>query len=413
MYFQNEYDLILEIAMFTYLNKDIMSHIGNRQIISRRIKKSILDLSSKFPVIGLTGPRQSGKTTLLKHLFPDYEYISLEDPDIREFASSDPRAFLEHYPRKVIFDEVQQVPDLFSYLQTRVDRLNEMGVYILSGSQNFHLMKSITQTLAGRIALFELMPFDFLELKKENLLPDDYLEACIKGFYPAIYDRDIEPDVYYRNYIKTYVEKDITSLVNIQNLRTFRIFVSACAVRSGQLLNLSAIANECGISQPTAKAWISLLESSYVIFLVQPYYKNLKKRQIKSPKLYFYDTGLLCHLLKIKSTDTLITHSLKGNIFETLVISEMRKRIFHQYQEKEFYFWRDSTAREIDVLFEEESGFSIFEIKASKTINPEFIKNMKLFESLVSPSKVEKNIIYGGNETQNRRQYKVRGWNKF
>lgn len=393
--------------------KVVMGTNMNESFVKRNMRSTMLQARDKFPVLGLTGPRQSGKTTLLKNSFPDYEYVSLEDPDVRQFAGSDPRGFLERYPRNVIIDEVQRVPELFSYLQTRVDALGEMGIYVLSGSQNFHLMSNITQTLAGRIALFKLLPFDFSELKSAGLLPQEFTELCIRGSYPAIYDRKIDPSAYYRNYLQTYIEKDVTALINIRDLRSFRTFLSVCATRSGRLLNLNAIANECNISQPTAQAWLSVLESSYIVFLLQPYYKNFNKRQIKSPKLYFYDTGLLCHLLRFKTSDALFKSRIKGNIFETLMVSEMMKNAFHHDLSRDYYFWRDSNGREIDLLFEDSDCISIFEIKAGKTINPSFFENMDLFETFVTPTAVQKTLIYGGNESQHRTKYEVQGWNNL
>ncbi len=271
--------------------------------------------------MALTGPRQSGKTTLLKELFKDYRYISLENPDIRAFATDDPTSFLNEYSENVILDEVQRVPSLFSYIQTKVDESKKMGQYILSGFQNFHLFNSITQTLAGRVALFKLLPLDFEELKAVELLESDYPQALFKGFYPAIFDRDIDPKIFYANYIQTYVEKDVTELLNVKDLKAFRTFLGLCAGRAGQLLNVSALAKDCNISQPTAKAWLSILESSYLIFLLPPYHQNFNKRLVKSPKLYFYDTGLLCYLLGIKSANEIILDRLKGNLFESLILA--------------------------------------------------------------------------------------------
>ncbi|WP_293311389.1 ATP-binding protein [Pedobacter sp. UBA5917] len=381
-----------------------------QQLVNRNIIKHIQDQKSKFPIIALTGPRQSGKTTLLKNIFKDYRYISLENPDVRAFATEDPNGFLNEYNDKVIFDEVQRVPLLFSYLQSIVDESKIMGQFILSGSQNFHLMRGITQSLAGRVALFKLLPFDLTELKTNNLLEDSYATACVKGFYPAIYDRDIQPSVYFANYIQTYVEKDVTELLNIKDLRTFRTFIGLCANQAGQLLNLSSLANDCNISQPTAKSWLSVLESSYIIYLLQPYYENFNKRLVKTPKLYFYDTGLLCHLLKINTSEALTKNRLKGNIFENMVIAEFQKQNYHNYLNNEYYFWQDSNANEIDLLEPTSDGYSIFEIKATQTVTPDLFKNMDKFEANANPKKVEKTLIYGGLENQKRSKHKVLSW---
>jgi predicted AAA+ superfamily ATPase len=251
--------------------------------VNRQITSLIRAQQSKFPVLALTGPRQSGKTTLLKELFSHYRYVTLENPNTRSFATEDPVGFLNQYHEHVIFDEVQSVPELFSYIQERVDGSGMMGQFILSGSQNFHLMSSITQTLAGRVALFKLLPFDFTELKAADLLAAQYTQASVKGFYPAIFKRDINPAIFYANYIQTYIEKDVTELLNIRDLKLFRTFLGLCAGRAGQLLNLSALANECDISHNTAKAWLSILESSYIVFLLQPYHQNFNKRLVKSP----------------------------------------------------------------------------------------------------------------------------------
>lgn len=382
-------------------------------LIKRTITNCIQKQLKKYPVLALTGPRQSGKTTLLKKLFPNYQYVSLENPDNRDFAIKDPDAFLEKYNAYVIIDEAQRVPELFSYLQTRVDESGIMGNYILSGSQNFHLIKSITQSLAGRVALFKLLPFDFQELKSENLLSEDYADACFKGFYPAIYDREIDPNVFYYNYIQTYIEKDITDLINVRDMRSFRRFLSSCASRSGHLLNLTSIANECDISQPTAKSWLSVLESSYIVFLLQPYHENFNKRIIKSPKLYFYDSGLLCHLLEIKNVEDLKENRLKGNIFESMVVAEFHKRNQHLYLHKNFYFWQDSNSKEVDIMEKKSKAYTAYEIKSTKTVNSSLFQNLDNFEKIVSPKAVEKKLIYGGLDHQKRTSYEVLSWRDF
>ncbi|MCO5950808.1 ATP-binding protein [Mucilaginibacter flavidus] len=378
--------------------------------INRQIAQIIAAQQSKFPVLALTGPRQSGKTTLLRELFADYRYISLENPDTRSFATDDPVGFLNQYNEKVIFNEVQRVPALFSYIQGRVDESRQMGQYILSGSQNFHLLSNITQTLAGRVALFKLLPLDFKELKQVGLLDSSYASAAIKGFYPAIFDRDIDPVVFYANYIQTYIEKDVTELLNIRDLKLFRTFLSLCATRAGQLLNISAIANECDISQPTAKSWLSILESSYIIFLLQPYHENFNKRLVKSPKLFFYDTGLLSHLLGIRTGHELIENRLKGNLFENMIIAEYQKQNQHQYLHREYYFWQDRGGNEVDMLLRKPGGFDVFEVKATQTISPVLFNGMDLFGELALPAEVHKTLIYGGSENQERTKYSVVGW---
>ncbi len=386
-----------------------MSHNQIIMII-RQIVKVINALKDKFPVIALTGPRQSGKTTLLKNTFPDYEYISLEDPNNRDFAQTDPKSFLKRYANHVIFDEVQRVPHLFSYIQTIVDESRQMGQFILSGSQNFQLLQNITQSLAGRVVIFKLLPLDFTELKQHNLLEDAYAAPLLRGFYPALFDRNIPSTVFYANYLQTYVERDVVELVNIRDLNQFRAFLGLCAAHAGQLVNLTSLGNDCGISQPTAKAWLSILESSYILFQLPPYYQNFSKRIIKSPKLYFYDTGLLCHLLGIRATDSFIHTPLKGNLFENLMVAELYKQNQHQYLHKDFYFWRDSNGNEVDLLIPNATTLDIFEIKASQTVMSEQFKGLNFLQQIASNVIGKKTLIYGGTEDQERTYYDVKGW---
>jgi predicted AAA+ superfamily ATPase len=379
-------------------------------VVKREIEKAVRFYKDKYPIITITGPRQSGKTTFLRELFPDYQYVSLESPDVRSFLEDDPNGFFEKYSKFCIFDEAQRVPELFSYLQTIVDESKIMGQFILSGSQNFHLIKNITQSLAGRVALFKLLPFDFNELKSQNLLSTDYIDTMIKGFYPAIFDRDIPSKSFYNNYIQTYVERDITELVNIRDIRTFRIFLSMCASRAGQLLNLNALANECGITQPTAKSWLSVLESSYIVFLLQPYHENFDKRVIKSPKLYFYDTGLLCHLLKIKDANQIQGNSYKGNLFENMIVSEFVKQNYHKNLMQDFWFWRDSAGHEVDLIVQDDELLNVIEIKSTKTISKDLFKGLNFFQDLAKEKVKTNSIIYAGLENQKRSSGNVVSW---
>ena len=383
---------------------------NQRVMIQRQITKSINALKDKFPVIALTGPRQSGKTTLLKNTFPDYQYVSLEDLDNRNFAQTDPKGFLKNYPKNIIFDEVQRVPHLFSYIQTVVDESQQMGQFILSGSQNFQLLQNITQSLAGRVALFKLLPFDFKELSDAQLLPDAYPDPLVRGFYPALFDRNIGSTDFYANYVQTYVERDVVELINIKDIRQFRAFIGLCAARVGQLLNISSLSNDCGISQPTAKAWLSILESSYIVFQLQPYFKNFSKRIIKTPKLYFYDTGLLCYLLGIRESKAFIGTPLKGNLFENLMVAEFYKQNEHTYAHKDFYFWRDSNGNEVDLLIPYATTFDIFEIKASETIMSDQFKGLNFLQNIAPEAVASKTLIYGGSDDQMRTHYAVKGW---
>ena len=381
--------------------------------INREITKAIKELVGKYPVLALTGPRQSGKTTLLKSVFPDYTYISLENPDNRNFAETDPNGFLRLYSKNVIFDEVQRVPVLFSYIQTIVDESGMMGQFILSGSQNFHLLRNITQSLAGRVALLKLFPFDFQELISAGLLNSDYLENIIKGFYPAIYDRSIQPGTFYSNYVQTYIQRDVSELIAIKDLRLFQNFIGLCATRAGQLLNLNALANECGISQPTAKAWLSALESSYVVFQLYPFHENFSKRIVKTPKLYFYDSGLLSYLLKIKQVELLSTQAFKGSLFENMMIAEYVKRMHHKNQISDLWFWRDSAGHEVDLLIDEGLTLNLVEFKATQTIMTDLFNGLIFFEKVSKKAYLTKTLVYSGDKYQSRTAGNVVPWFEF
>lgn len=378
--------------------------------IQRKLGPFLREMSAKYPVLALTGPRQSGKTTLLKTIFQDYQYLSLENPDNRAFAQNDPNGFLQRYASKIIIDEAQQVPHLFSYIQTLVDESDTMGQFILSGSQNFHLMQEITQSLAGRVAVFKLFPFDIQEMKQAGILEKDYLKAMVKGFYPAIFDRNLDASHYYSNYIQTYLQRDVSELIEIKNQSTFKRFLYVLASRAGQLLNINSMANELDISQPTAKSWLSALESSYIIFLLQPYYENFSKRIVKTPKLYFYDSGLLSYLLKIRDYQELITHPVKGNVFENMVIAEYVKQIFHNNLNEDLWFWRDSHGNEVGLLYQKGQTFYVSEIKANQTLMPKQFKGLLYFETHANKSQLIKQLIYAGDDNQKRSAGNVMSW---
>jgi predicted AAA+ superfamily ATPase len=378
---------------------------------SNRLIKKQMDVSlKKYPVLVLTGPRQSGKTTFLKEQFPSYTYVNLENPDLRNYAIKDPNGFLTEHSRYVILDEVQRVPHLFSYLQTKVDEDKITGQYILSGSQNFHLMRSITQSLAGRVGLFKLLPFDIQEMEQAGWLNDDYAVNLQRGFYPGLYDRDIPSKVFYSNYIQTYVERDLSELIHVKDLKQFRNFISLCAARAGQLLNLNSLANECGISQPTAKSWISVLETSYIVYQLQPYYSNFNKRITKSPKLYFYDTGLLCFLLKINDASSLKISRHKGNLFENYVINEYLKQNYHRNLILDFWFWRDAVGHEIDLIWQKSEKLNLVEIKATETVMPEMFRGLSYFEKFIPDLIESKTLVHTGLYNQNRTAGKVQTW---
>ncbi|MEQ1554375.1 MAG: ATP-binding protein, partial [Ferruginibacter sp.] len=364
-----------------------------------------------YPIVALTGPRQSGKTTFLKTEFPKYKYVNLENPDNRNYALKDPNNFLNEHGKYVIFDEVQRVPHLFSYIQHLVDENKIMGQYIFSGSQNFHLMNNITQSLAGRVAILKLFPFDLEEMKTANWHnPKDFTYNMQRGFYPALYDRKIPSKIFYSNYIQTYIERDVTNLINIRDLKNFRNFLYLCASRAGQLLNLNSLAMECGITQPTAKAWISVLETSYIVFQLQPYFTNFSKRVTKTPKLYFYDTGLLCHLLKIKEPQNIATHPQKGALFENMMIAEIVKNNAHKNLLQELYFFRDAVGHEVDLLIQTDEKMALVEIKATQTIMTDMFKGLQYFETLKPNLVKSKSLIYAGFENQKRTAGKLVPW---
>jgi len=368
----------------------------NNVMIERTIKDKILAMAQLFPVVSLTGVRQSGKSTLLKNCFPHHQYVSLEDPDIRMMAESDPRGFLLNFGFPLIIDEAQNVPVLFSYIQTIVDEHNESGMYILSGSQNFLLMENISQSLAGRAAILKMTPFSITELKGAELLTEDLNELMFTGGYPRIYDKGIPPSDYFPSYLQTYIERDVLLLKNVGKRTQFQNFLRLCAARAGQLLNLSALANDADISVPTAQTWLSILGTSNVVFLLQPYYKNFNKRIIKAPKLYFYDTGLLSSLLGIRAVEQMKTHFMRGEIFENLIVSECTKFYFSKGIEPQLYFWRDSNGNEVDLLVEDGDSLSAYEIKSSATLKSDFFKGLKSFEQISNGILSQYAVVYGG-----------------
>ncbi|TAE91519.1 MAG: ATP-binding protein, partial [Runella slithyformis] len=318
-------------------------------LVNRTIEKTLQSLLTQYPILSLTGPRQAGKTTLLKKLLPNYRYVSLEDTDMRTFATEDPRDFLNTFDQFVIFDEAQRVPTLFNYLQNKVDTDQVMGQYVISGSQNFLLLESITQSLAGRVAMLQLFPFDFAELTSAQLLPNQYTSLFYTGSYPAIFNRNLSPTTYYNNYVNTYVERDVRTIINVKDLAVFRLFLKLCAGRVGQVLNLNSLATECGISSHTARAWLGILEASSIVFLMTPFFQNINKRLVKSQKLYFWDIGLLSFLLDIRDPEQLVSYYLRGNMFENMILSEIHKRNYHEQLHQNFYFYRDSNQNEIDL----------------------------------------------------------------
>jgi len=365
-------------------------------MISRTLSDKLKYFAKLYPVISVTGPRQSGKTTLVKQAFANYKYFNLEDVDIRNFAITDPKGFLGNAGEGMIIDEIQRVPELFSYIQNIVDRSDKTGQFIITGSQNFLLMESITQTLAGRIAILKLLPFSNFELKEANLISDNFKTQIFKGAYPRLYDKNIPPKDFYSFYIQTYLERDVKQIRNISNQNTFIRFIKMCAGRVGQLLNITNLANDCGITQVTAKSWLSVLEASYIIYFLQPHYKNFNKRLVKMPKMYFCDTGLVCSLLGIKDEYQVQPHYLYGALFENFIINEFQKFFYNNVIEPELYFWRDKNGKEIDLIIEMQNKLMAVEIKAGETFVSNYFKNLKYWNKLSGNSEENSFIVYGG-----------------
>ncbi len=382
-------------------------------MIKRMLSSKMLSLARSFPVIALTGPRQSGKTTLAQYAFPKKPYALLEDPDTRDFALKDPRGFLAQFPNGAIIDEAQRAPQLFSYIQGIVDKKAHPGMFVLTGSQNFLLMEKISQSLAGRVALLTLLPLSFKELAKNDIHLNSPEEYIFRGFYPRLYDQDIPPRDLYANYVHTYIERDIRLLKNVHDLSVFHTFLKMCAARVGQLVNLSSLANDCGITHNTAKAWLGLLGSSYIIYLLRPHHKNFNKRLVKMPKLYFYDTGLACYLAEIKDARTLAHHPFKGALFESLIITEILKGYLNAAEDPGIYFWRDKMGHEIDCLIDHAGQLTPVEIKSGKTVSEDFFKNIKYWSGIADIPHRKGIVVYGGEASQRRSNIEVLRWKEF
>ncbi len=381
-------------------------------MISRQAEQTIRSLLRGFPIVTLTGPRQSGKTTLAKIIFSDRPYASLEDPDLRLSAQDDPRSFLGRFPGGAVLDEVQRCPDLLSYLQTIVDADGRMGLFILTGSQQFGLMTGITQSLAGRTAFVELLPFSIPELANAGKLPTTADTMLLTGGYPPLYDRDLPFAAWFGAYVTAYVERDVRQLIKIQDLDTFQRFVRLCAGRTGQLLNLSSLATECGITHNTAKSWISVLQASYLVFLLRPHHVSFNKRLVKMPKLYFYDAGLVSWLLGIRTPEQMETHPFRGNIFETLIISELIKSQLNRGERPAFYFWRDSNGNEVDLVVEQGPRLMPIEIKSGKTLTRDSFAGLDKWCTLAGDKAMTPTLVYGGSETYLHKEVSVIGWQK-
>ena len=369
-------------------------------MIGRDAMTELQQLAQIFKAVAVVGPRQAGKTTLVRHAFPDKPYVSLENPDIRLFAEEDPRGFLAQYPAGAVLDEAQRAPLLFSFLQQLLDEHKEKGQFILTGSNNFLLQENISQSLAGRIGYLFLLPFSMQELKQAGKLPHNVNEMMFRGCYPPIYDQEIAPERWYPNYLRTYVERDVRQIKNISNLGAFERFLKLCAGRIGQLLNLSSIGIEVGVDHKTIASWISVLETSFIIYLLRPHHQNFNKRVVKMPKLYFYDTGLVCSLLGIQMQGQLEAHPLRGNLFENLIISDLVKARYNRGNTGHLYFWRDNTGNEIDVIIDKGTTLYPVEIKAGSTVTSSYFKSLEFWKALTQT--VQGTVVYSGNHHQKR-----------
>jgi len=397
-------------------------------MIPRHLAPHILKYAKQYPVVAVVGPRQSGKTTLVKSLFPNYKYLSLENLSLRKSAAEDPEGFLETHGSFLILDEAQHVPELFSSIQERVDRNQEPGQYILTGSSQFLLVETITQTLAGRVVTFKLFPLTYTELfqwgedqsasaifrtrhpDRPRVSQEELYRLMLTGFYPRIYDKHLESEKWYENYVFTYVERDVRSLLNVRNIRTFEHFLLLCASRSGQLLDYSDISNALGIAVSTIKEWISILETSGIVFILRPYFENFSKRIVKTPKLYFIDTGLLCHLLSIRTVEHLKTHPLVSWIFETFVVSECFKRFCNLGEIPHLYFWRDQTQNEIDLLIYDGQTSYPIEIKMSQSFHSDFKKTIEMWMALDKNPARAGAVIYCGESVNAMRPVPALPW---
>ena len=380
--------------------------------ISRDLAPHLLRAAAQFPVLTLTGPRQSGKTTLCRVLFPRHPYVTLEAPDVRAFATEDPRAFLAQYPNGAVIDEVQRVPELLSYLQGIVDDDPSPGRWILTGSQNLSLLESVSQSLAGRTAMHHLLPLTRGEIVRFPRHPKSLEEALLVGGYPRIFDRNLDPVDWLRSYVATYLERDVRTISNVSDLATFQRFVELCAGRTAQLLNYSSLANDCAISQPSAKAWISILEASFVVFHLPSFHANLRKRLVKMPKLYFYDTGLVCWLLGIRTPEQLRSHPLRGSIFETWVVSEIVKHRTNRVETGGLSFYRESNGAEVDLLIDQPARITLVEAKSGATPSSSYLDGANRVRRHLGklPRRCDIAVVYGGDQFQQRTDGRLIPW---
>ncbi|MGM0578371.1 MAG: ATP-binding protein [Myxococcota bacterium] len=379
-------------------------------MIPRHAAPTVLELARGFPAVVVTGPRQSGKTTLVRACFPDRPYVSLEAPDEHEAATEDPRGFLARFPDGAVLDEVQRCPELLSYLQGILDSDGRMGLFVLTGSQQLGLLSQVSQSLAGRVGLVDLLPFTLGELQAAERAPET-LEALLwRGLYPPIYDRAVDPGRWYASYVRTYVERDVRQMVNVRDLATFQRFLRMCAARTGQLVNLSGLASDCGVTHNTARSWLSVLEAGFVVHRLQPHHRNFSKRLVKTPKLYFWDAGLAAWLLGVRRAEELATHAMRGPLFETWAVAEIAKAFANRGEPPPLAFWRDRAGHEIDVLVERAGTAIPVEVKSGLTVTRDQLKGLRWFSNLAGDAVTAPTLIYGGDRVHSRGEVRVVGW---
>ena len=369
-------------------------------MIPRDIEPKLRTLSAQFPIVSLTGPRQSGKSTLLREAFPDYRYVSLEDPDTRALALEDPRSFLSLYPQRTIIDEAQHAPELFSYLQGVVDETGEPGQYLLSGSQNFLLMRGIAQSLAGRVGVLNLLPLSGHELHEGGFTFPTWADWVLQGGYPRIYQQGIDPADYFPSYIQTYLDRDVRQEAGVAKLAEFNRFLALCATRVAEMLKVEPLASACGITAKTARSWLSALEASFITFLLQPYYRNYGKRVVKTPKLLFFDTGLACNLAGLEDAADLMRDERRGPLFENAVIAELLKRYYAKGRQPKLYYWRDRGKKEVDLIIERGAEpFYAVEVKSSATFQTRFFKNLDEVAEAAGVPVERRVVVYAGEQS--------------